>query len=67
MGDVLKKFGVNFPMYSVRYKNMLEDYYAPTNVTIRLFGLYNDDLASNVKEQLTGCMEMQNYILIIGN
>ena len=50
MGDVLKKFGVNFPMYSVRYKNMLEDYYAPTNVTIRLFGLYNDDLASNVKE-----------------
>ena len=50
MGDVLKKFGVKFPMYSVRYKNMLEDYYAPTNVTIRLFGLYNDDLASNVKE-----------------
>ena len=44
--------GIKFPMYSVRYKNMLEDYYAPTNVTIRLFGLYNNDLTSNVKETI---------------
>ena len=52
IGDILRKMGIKFPMYSVRYKNMLEDYYAPTNVTIRLFGLYNNDLTSNVKETI---------------
>jgi nucleoside-diphosphate-sugar epimerase len=50
-GDIIRHmFRVNFPLYSVRYHNMIEDFYAPGNVTIHLFGTYNDNLASNVRE-----------------
>jgi nucleoside-diphosphate-sugar epimerase len=50
-GDILRSwFRINFPLYSVRYKNMIEDFYAPSNVAIHLFGTYNDNLTNNVKE-----------------
>lgn len=52
IGDVLRKFGVNFPLYSMRYKNMIEDFYAPSNVTIELFGAYEQDYVKNVKETI---------------
>ena len=51
-GDVLKKFGISFPIYSVRYHNMLEDYYAYTNKTVDAFGVRNESLADNVKETI---------------
>ncbi len=52
LGTVLRKIGIPFPLYNTRFKNMIEDYYAPTNVTIREFGSYNDELKDNVKETL---------------
>lgn len=52
VGDILIKFGMKFPMYSVRYRNMLEDYIAPTNITIQEFGSYNDNLSENIKETI---------------
>jgi len=50
VGTVLRKFGIPFPLYNTRYNNMVEDYYAPTNVTIREFGAYNSELKINVME-----------------
>ncbi len=52
MGTILRKIGIPFPLYNTRFKNMVEDYYAPTNITIREFGLYNADLKNNVKETI---------------
>ncbi|WP_321518134.1 NAD(P)-dependent oxidoreductase [uncultured Bacteroides sp.] len=51
-GDVLRKVGVKFPLYTVRYKNMIEDFYAPSNITVNLFGVRNSNLADNVKETI---------------
>ncbi len=50
VGDFLGLFGVQFPLYSVRYRNMIEDYYAPSNVTIALFGGFQQDVETNIKE-----------------
>lgn len=50
IGDILKKISVSFPIYGTRYKNMIEDYYAPTNVTIHEFGLSHPDVHANIKE-----------------
>lgn len=50
VGDILGILGVKFPLYSVRYRNMVEDYYAPSNVTISIFGGFTQDLETNVKE-----------------
>lgn len=52
VGDILRKFGINFPLYSMRYRNMIEDFYAPSNVTISLFGAYEQDYKKNVKETI---------------
>lgn len=53
VGDIVRKlFGVNFPLYSMRYRNMVEDFYAPSNVTIALFGAFEQDYNKNVKETL---------------
>ena len=51
-GDILNKFKLRFPLYSERFHNMIEDYYAPTNITIDQFGLSNPDLKANVKESI---------------
>jgi len=50
IGDILKKIGINCPIYTTRYKNMIEDYYAPTNITINEFGLSHPDINQNIKE-----------------
>lgn len=50
MGDILGLFGIQFPLYSVRYRNMIEDYYAPCNVTISLFGGFSQNVEENIRE-----------------
>jgi nucleoside-diphosphate-sugar epimerase len=51
-GDVLRLFGLRFPMYGSRYRNMVEDYYAPTNIAVRELGLACDNLDANVAETI---------------
>jgi nucleoside-diphosphate-sugar epimerase len=52
VGEMLNKLGLNFPLHMVRYRNMIEDYYSPTNVTINQFGLSNPLMEQNIKETL---------------
>jgi hypothetical protein len=52
VGDFLRLFGINFPLYSMRYRNMIEDFYAPSNVTIALFGAFSQSYEQNVKETI---------------
>ena len=52
LGDFLRLLGINFPLYSMRYRNMVEDYYAPSNVTIALFGAFSQSYEQNVKETI---------------
>ena len=52
VGDILKIFGIQFPLYSVRYRNMIEDYYAPSNVTVSIFGGFSQDTETNIKETI---------------
>lgn len=52
IGDFLRLFGVRFPLYSMRYRNMIEDFYAPSNVTIALFGAFEQDYKKNCKETI---------------
>lgn len=49
-GDVLRKFKIPFPLYSKRFQNMVEDYPAPTESTIELFGQAEASLQQNVEE-----------------
>ncbi len=51
-GELLKKFGIGFPLYMTRYRNMLEDYYAPTNITVAQFGVKNPSLKENIAETI---------------
>ena len=50
VGDLLSHFGMKFPLYSMRYRNMIEDFYAPSNVTISLFGGYEQNYDVNVRK-----------------
>ena len=43
IGDFLRLFGIKLPLYSMRYHNMIEDFYAPSNITIALFGAFEQD------------------------
>ncbi len=52
IGDFLGLFGKKFPLYSVRYRNMIEDFYAPSNVTIALFGAFETDYTKCCKETI---------------
>ena len=52
VGDFLGFFGIKFPLYSMRYRNMIEDFYAPSNVTISLFGAFEQSYEKNVKETI---------------
>ena len=52
IGDLLKKIGIRFPLYSERFHNMVEDYYAPTNITVREFGVANANIGKNVEETI---------------
>lgn len=49
-GDLLRKVGVPSPLYTARFKNMIEDYPAPTGRTVSEFGVANSDLDENVRE-----------------
>jgi hypothetical protein len=51
-GDVLRKIGIPFPLYTKRFQNMVEDYPAPTELTIKLFGQAETSLQKNVKETI---------------
>lgn len=57
IGDLLVKIGIKFPFYSSRFKNMIEDYYAPTNHTISVFGVSHSDMKENVKETINWIKE----------
>ena len=52
LGDILGTLGIKFPMYSIRFNNMMEDWYDTTNKTIDLFGVRNENLSDNVKETI---------------
>lgn len=52
VGDFLGMFGLKFPLYSMRYRNMIEDYYAPSNVTCALFGSFEQSYEKNCKETI---------------
>lgn len=52
IGDFLGLFGLKFPLYSMRYRNMIEDFYAPSNVTCALFGAFEQDYTTNCKETI---------------
>lgn len=51
-GDVLRKLGLPSPLYSARFRNMIEDYPAPTQVTEAEFGIAHPDLVENVEETI---------------
>ena len=51
-GDVLMKLGIKSPFYTKRYRNMIENYYAPTNISVAEFGLSNPDLQANVRDTI---------------
>jgi nucleoside-diphosphate-sugar epimerase len=51
-GDVLRKLGIPFPLYTKRFQNMVEDYPAPTEPTIAIFGQAEVSLEKNVTETL---------------
>lgn len=51
-GDFMRLIKVKFPLYSVRYRNMIEDYYAPSNITIKFFGAFENDNRKNCKETI---------------
>ena len=52
IGNIIRLFGINFPLYSMRYRNMIEDFYAPSNVTISTFGAFEQSYEKNVKETI---------------
>ncbi|MFP5040204.1 NAD-dependent epimerase/dehydratase family protein [Parasediminibacterium sp. JCM 36343] len=52
-GDILRKVGIPFPLYAERFHNMIEDYYAPTNITVSQFGVANPNLEENVAETIS--------------
>jgi nucleoside-diphosphate-sugar epimerase len=51
-GDVLRSINIPFPLYSKRFQNMIEDYPAPTDITVQLFGQADSQLKNNVEETL---------------
>jgi len=51
-GDLLLKMGFSSPLYTARFKNMIEDYPAPTDKTVTEFGVSHPNLEDNVKETI---------------
>ncbi len=52
IGDYIKKLNVPFPLHTVRFNNMLDDYDTPMKKTIDTFGLSHPVLEENVKETI---------------
>lgn len=61
-GDLIKFFGFSFPLYSSRFKNMIESYPAPTQKTVDCFGAYSGDLNSNVGETVSWIRSNEEFI-----
>ncbi|NOS89313.1 MAG: NAD(P)-dependent oxidoreductase [Methylococcaceae bacterium] len=53
VGDLLLKIGIPTPLYTARFKNMIEDYIAPTDITVTEFGVSHPSLEENVKETIS--------------
>lgn len=51
-GDLLLKMGIPSPLYTARFKNMIEDYPAPTDKTVAALGVSHPNLEENVKETI---------------
>lgn len=51
-GDLLKVLGINFPLDSKRYNNMVSQYLAPMDKTIELVGTNPASFEDNIKETI---------------
>jgi nucleoside-diphosphate-sugar epimerase len=51
-GDILRKVGINFPLYSIRYKNMIQSYEVPIKKTLDRYPLRYPDLNKNIIETI---------------
>ena len=51
-GDFFKLVGINFPLDSKRYNNMITQYLAPMKKTIDLFGTNPESFEENIKETI---------------
>ncbi len=51
-GDLLKSLNINFPLDSKRYTNMVGEYLAPMDKTIKLVGTNHGSLQDNVRETI---------------
>ncbi|GAA4092848.1 NAD(P)-dependent oxidoreductase [Mucilaginibacter panaciglaebae] len=51
-GDVIRKMNIPFPLHSVRFNNMIDDYLTPMQKTVDKFGLSHPDHDNNVKETI---------------
>jgi len=51
-GDSLRLIGIPFPLHSVRFKNMIDDYNTPMEKTLNILGLSHPDLTKNVEETI---------------
>jgi len=52
LGDMMLRIGLPAPIYSARFKNMIENYPAPTERTVAAFGVSHPSLEDNVKETI---------------
>jgi hypothetical protein len=51
-GDLLVKYGIRSPLYTARFRNMIEDYPAPTERTVAAFGVSHPSLEDNANETI---------------
>lgn len=61
MGDVIKAVKLPFPLHSVRFNNMIDDYVTPMDRTISIFGLSNPDIDKNVKETISWIKDNKKF------
>ncbi len=52
-GDIFHAVKIPFPIYTVRFKNMIEDYPAPTETTVEIFGQAEADMRKNITETIS--------------
>jgi nucleoside-diphosphate-sugar epimerase len=51
-GDFLRKLGISFPLYSIRYENMIQSYEVPIKKTLDRYPLRYPDLDENINETI---------------
>lgn len=52
LGDYIQKLKIPYPLNSVRFNNMIDDYDTPMKKTIDVFGISHPNLDENVKETI---------------